>query len=101
LKTVPKGKKRPVHPGEILKQEFLKPMAMSARKLARLIGVPPNRVSAIIAGRRGITAHTALLLGSALETTPQFWLTLQSAYDLQRAEATIDLSQIQRIPRRW
>jgi len=75
----------PVHPGEILAEEFLSPFDMSARALAAAIDVTPARVSDIIAGRRGITADTALRLGRYFGTTAQLWLNLQSNYDLEIA----------------
>jgi addiction module HigA family antidote len=72
----------PVHPGEVLAEEFLAPLEMSSAALARAIGVPANRVSAIVAGRRSVTGDTALRLAAAFGTTPEFWMTLQSGYDL-------------------
>jgi addiction module HigA family antidote len=85
----------PVHPGEVLKEEFMKPLGLSANKLARAIRVPPNRVSAIVNGERSVTADTALRLAKAFGTTPEFWLNLQRQHDLDRArdEAT-DLARI-------
>lgn len=77
---------RPVHPGEILHEEYLVPLGMSANALAQAIGVPANRVSAIVAGKRSVTADTALRLARAFETSPEFWLNLQQAYDLRLAE---------------
>jgi addiction module HigA family antidote len=88
---------RPIHPGEILSEEFLKPLKMSARKFADAIGVPHNRVSAILAGKRSVTADTALRLHCALGSTPQFWLNLQQSYDLRVAEKTAELSGIRRL----
>lgn len=75
----------PVHPGEILAEEFLSPLGMSARALATAIDVTPARISDIIAGRRGITADTALRLGRYFGTTGQVWLNLQTNYDLEIA----------------
>lgn len=72
-----------VHPGEILSEEFLKPMKISAYKLSRDIGIPQTRTSAIIKGARGITADTALRLSLYFGTTPKFWLGLQDDYDLE------------------
>jgi addiction module HigA family antidote len=85
----------PVHPGEVLKEEFMAPLGLSANKLARAIRVPPNRVSAIVNGERSVTADTALRLAKAFGTTPEFWLNLQRQHDLDRArdEAT-DLARI-------
>jgi addiction module HigA family antidote len=74
----------PIHPGEILGDE-LRELSISAAELARLIHVPANRVSQIIAGKRDITADTALRLGRWFGTGPQLWLNLQQAYDLDCA----------------
>ena len=76
---------RPVHPGEILREE-LEELGMSAKAIARELGVPQNRISDILRGRRGITADTALRLARYLNTTPQVWLNLQKAYELRVAE---------------
>jgi addiction module HigA family antidote len=73
---------RPIHPGEILKEEFLVPLGVSARALALSLGVPVNRVTGIINGQRSVTGDTALRLSLCLGTTPEFWMNLQSAYDL-------------------
>lgn len=77
---------RPVHPGEILFEEFLKPMAISQNKLALDICVPPRRINEIVHGKRRITADTALRLGRYFGTSPQFWLGLQMDYDLDTEE---------------
>ncbi len=77
---------RPIHPGEILLEEFLRPLDMSANRLADAIGVPPNRISSIVAGERAVTADTALRLAAAFGTTVQFWMNLQQAYDLRVEE---------------
>lgn len=78
-----------IHPGEILSAEFLAPLGMSARALAAEISVTPARVSDIIAGRRGITADTALRLGRYFGTTAQLWLNLQTNYDLVTTSAEL------------
>ena len=75
----------PVHPGEVLAEEFLGPMDLSAAALARRIGVPPNRLTEIVRGRRGITGDTALRLAAALGTTPEFWMNLQKTWELEVA----------------
>ena len=67
-----------IHPGEILKQEFLIPYNLSANRLAKAIGVPTNRITEIVNGTRSVTGETAVLLGHAFGTTPEFWLNLQS-----------------------
>ena len=73
----------PIHPGEILLEEFLKPMDISINRLAREIMVPPGRISEIVNGRRGVTADTALRFSQFLGTSPELWLGLQSDYDLR------------------
>jgi len=89
----------PIHPGEILKDE-LDTLTMSAAKLARAIKVPANRISQILAGRRNISADTALRLGKFFNTGPQFWLNLQTAYelDLAKTDGALDLSAIVPLP---
>ena len=77
---------RPVHPGEILREDFLAELGMSANALAKALHVPAPRVNDIVRERRGVTADTALRLARYFGSTPQFWLNLQSAYDLRRAE---------------
>jgi len=76
----------PVHPGEVLLEEFLKPMELSQNRLALEMGVPPRRVNEIVLGKRGITADTALRLARYFGVSPQFWLGLQMDYDLDVAE---------------
>jgi antitoxin HigA-1 len=88
----------PVHPGEVLKEEFMKPLGLSANALARTLRVPANRVSAIVNGDRGVTADTALRLARALGTTPDFWLNLQKQYDLDCArDEAKDIARIEPI----
>lgn len=77
---------RPVHPGEVLLEEFLKPMQLSQNRLALEMGVPARRVNEIVLGKRGITADTALRLARYFGMSPQFWLGLQMDYDLDVAE---------------
>lgn len=72
----------PTHPGKILAEEFLKPLRITQSCFAEHLGVPVGRISRIIHGRAPVTAETAWLLAQALRTTPDFWLNLQSAYDL-------------------
>jgi addiction module HigA family antidote len=76
-------KMAPVHPGEILMEEFLKPMALSQYRLAKELCVPPRRINEIVHGQRAVTADTALRLGRYFCVSPQFWLNLQSRYDLE------------------
>lgn len=81
------AKKRldPIPPGEILLEDFMRPLALSINALARAIDVPPNRVSEIVNGKRAITADTALRLGKYFGVSPELWLDLQSDYDLRVA----------------
>ena len=79
---------KPIHPGEILMEEFLKPMEISLSQLARDIGVPAGRISQIVRGRRAITADTALRLGKYFGVSPELWLGLQSDYELRLAQRT-------------
>ena len=76
----------PIHPGEILKEEFLEPMGISQYRLAKDISVPPRRINEIVHGKRAITADTALRLGRFFAMSPQFWLNLQTRYDLEVTE---------------
>ena len=78
-----KRKIPPIHPGEILFEEFLKPMNLSQYRLANDINVPPRRINEIVHGKRRITADTALRLAHYFNMTPQFWINLQSHYDLE------------------
>jgi addiction module HigA family antidote len=75
-----------ITPGEILEEDFLKPMAITQYRLAKDIGVPPRRVNEIVKGQRAITADTALRLGRYFRMSPEFWLNLQSHYDLEREQ---------------
>lgn len=79
----------PIHPGEILLEDFMKPMDLSINRLARDLSVPPGRISGIVNGKRGITADTALRLGKYFDVSPQTWMGLQSEYDLRVAQRTI------------
>ncbi len=78
-----------IHPGEILREEFLKPMGMSGYELAKRLHVPAPRVNDILLEKRGISADTALRLSRLFGTTSQFWMNLQSSYELRRAEAIV------------
>ncbi len=79
----------PIHPGEILLEEFMKPKGISINRLARDLVVPPGRISAIVNGRRAITADTALRLGKYFGVSPTIWTGLQADYDLRVAQRTI------------
>jgi len=74
------------HPGEILREEYIVPLGLSARALARAISVPPNRLTEIMRGTRDVSADTAIRLGRYFGTDPRFWLNLQAAHDLSKAE---------------
>ena len=78
------------HPGEILLEEFLKPMAISQSRLATELRVPCHRINEIVHGRRGISADSALRLSKFFGTTPDFWMNLQQSYDLAAARETLD-----------
>ncbi|MDT3776338.1 HigA family addiction module antitoxin [Nitrospira sp. MA-1] len=82
---------RPIHPGEILLEEFLQPSdpPLNANTLAKALGVPANRITAILKGQRGITGDTALRLGTFFNTSPEFWMNLQKAYELRLAEKAL------------
>ena len=80
------NKMPPVHPGEILMEEFLTPMGISQYRLAHDISVPPRRINEIVHGTRGVTADTALRLGRYFGISPQFWLNLQGHFDLEREQ---------------
>ena len=80
-----KNRMRPVHPGEILRQE-LDELGLSANALSKALGVPVNRVTMILNGQRGVSADTALRLGLYFGTTAQFWMNLQKTWELRRAE---------------
>ena len=80
----------PVHPGKILLEEFLEPMGISQYRLAKDTSVPARRINEIVHGKRSITADTALRLGKFFNMTPQFWMNLQSRYDLEVAEDNLD-----------
>jgi antitoxin HigA-1 len=82
------------HPREVLREECLGPLGMSARGLAKELDVPANRVSDIVRGARDVTADTAIRLGRYFGTDPRFWLNLQAAYDLSKAEKTHSYKKI-------
>jgi len=80
----------PIHPGEVLLEDFLKEMGISQYRLAKDIGVPPRRINEIVHGKRAITADTALRLGRFFGTSAQFWINLQTHYDLEVAEEALE-----------
>ncbi|HJU22850.1 MAG TPA: HigA family addiction module antitoxin [Casimicrobiaceae bacterium] len=81
-----RNRMRPIHPGEILREEFLMPLQMSAHALSQAIRVPATRVNDIVNAKRGITADTALRLARYFGNSPDFWMNLQAAYDLRATE---------------
>ena len=89
----------PIHPGEILFEEFMQPMDISINRLAREIAVPPGRISAIVNRRRRITADTALRLGKYFGVSPEVWMGLQADYDLRLAQRTIGAEVEKRVHR--
>jgi addiction module HigA family antidote len=93
-----------VHPGEVLLEEFLKPLAISQYRLAKDIGVPARRVNEIVLGKRSVSADTALRLGRFFGTSEQFWINLQSQYDLDverdRLGGRLEAEVVQFAPRR-
>lgn len=83
-------KQHPIHPGEVLSEDFMKPNHLSINALARYLFVPPGRVSEIVNGKRGITADTALRLSICFGNSPEVWLGLQKEYDLRVAQERYD-----------
>ncbi|WP_420174360.1 HigA family addiction module antitoxin [Luteococcus sp. OSA5] len=79
----------PIHPGEVLMEDFIEGFGITQHKLAVSIGVPPRRINEIVHGKRAITADTALRLGRYFGVEPQFWLNLQSRYELELAEERV------------
>ncbi len=87
----------PVTPGEMLKEEFLAPSGLSQNALAKIIGISPNRIAEIVNNRRSITADTALRLGLYFGNSPQFWMNLQTHYDLKLARRKLKPADVERI----
>ena len=92
---MPKNGMRPVHPGEVLREDYLLPLGLSARALAKALRVPPPRINDILLERRGVSANTALRLARYFGGDARSWLNLQTAYDL-RVEETADAKRIER-----
>lgn len=90
---------KPIHPGEILLEEFMVPMGISINRLARDIAVPPGRISAIVNSKRAITADTALRLGKYFGVSPEVWMGLQVDYDLRVAQRVIGAEVERRVQR--
>lgn len=85
-----------IHPGEILKDEFLDPYGLNPNRLAMALDVPPNRITSIIHGDRGISAETAVLFAHAFGTSPEFWLNLRARYDLDAAASSVPKERLAR-----
>ena len=86
-----------IHPGEILLEEFLKPMGISQNGIAKAMGVSPRRINEIVHGKRSLTADTAVRLAKCFGTSEQFWTGLQADYDLEEARQHINLNAIQKV----
>ncbi len=86
----------PTHPGEVLREEYLEPLGQTQVALARHLGVPVQRINELVRGKRGVTPDTAWLLSQALNTTPEFWLNLQAAYDLAVSRPAKKIRRLQR-----
>lgn len=84
----------PTHPGEVLSEEFLKPLGLTQVALAEHLGVPVQRINELVRGKRGVTPETAWLLAGAFGTTPDFWINLQTAHDLAVARPTQGVPQL-------
>ncbi|MDT0247606.1 HigA family addiction module antitoxin [Actinomyces oris] len=89
--TETNSKHAPVHPGEVLMEDFIKGFGITQNKLAVAIGVPPRRINEIVHGKRAVTADTALRLGKYFGVSAQFWLNLQTQYDLDVAEDRLSM----------
>jgi len=92
---VARKQQAPIHPGEILLEEYLVPLKISQNRLGRDLGVPAQRINEIIRGKRSLTVDTALRLAKYFKTSPQFWLNLQMHYDLEMARETLLEERIQ------
>ena len=87
----------PTHPGEILLEEYLKPLEITQVEFARHVGVPVQRINEIVRGKRGITPQTAWLFAQALGTSPEFWINGQSIYDLAKAQPTHTIEKLRKV----
>lgn len=87
-------KRMPTHPGEILKEDFIKPLGVTQVALAEHLNIPVQRINELVRGKRGVTPETAWLLAGALGTTPEFWLNLQANYDLFRVRPAKEVRQL-------
>jgi len=89
---------RPIHPGEIIKEEYLKPLSMSVNALAVALRVPASRINDVVRQKRGVSIDTALRLAIYFNTTPQFWMNLQISYDLKIATQNMEKIEKEIIP---
>ena len=89
--------RKPTHPGEILRAEFLEPLGLTQIGLAKHLEVPLQRINGIVRGRRSITPETAWLLAQAFGTTPEFWLNLQAAHDLATSKPRRKIKRVRRV----
>ncbi|MEI6209548.1 MAG: HigA family addiction module antitoxin [Desulfuromonadales bacterium] len=96
----PNNKMRPIHPGEVLREEFIIPLGMTAHALALELRVPATRINEIVRERRAMTPDTALRLARYLGTTPHFWMNLQISYDLKSAEIKAGSKITSEVPKR-
>lgn len=87
----------PTHPGEILLEEFLKPLGLTQVAVAKHLGVPNQRINELVRGKRGVTSETAWLLAQAFSTSPGFWVNLQSNYDLALSRPESDVEPLVRV----
>lgn len=87
----------PAHPGEILQREFLDPLKITQVAFAKHIGVPTQRINEIVRGKRGVTPETAWLFAQALDSTPEFWLNLQSVYNLARTQPKSEIPKLRKV----
>ena len=88
----------PTHPGEILKEEFLSPLGLTQQALAARLKIPLQRVNEVCTGKRGVSAETAWLLAKAFDTTPEFWMNLQSQHDLAKHRPKVRVTTFKIIP---
>ncbi len=95
---MPKRKMKPIHPGEVLLEDYLKPLRMSQNALAKALGVPADRISEIVRGRRGISGDTAVRLAHYFDTTPDLWIGLQADYEIETARDRLG-AKLEKMPR--